>query len=98
MEKEKQSVGETNLLFLHSEQEIENKEALLGEVFAKQSTEAIKSKPKAGVKTHKVVAGETLYRISIKYNVKIETLRKWNGLSKNNGIRSGQSLFVSKPS
>jgi type IV pilus assembly protein PilF len=80
------------------EQEIENKEELLGEVFAKQSTEAIKSKPEAGVKTHKVVAGETLYRISIKYNVKIETLRKWNGLSKNNGIRSGQSLFVSKPS
>jgi LysM repeat protein len=78
--------------------EIENKEAMLNEVFLKQSEEKTNKSVKDSVKIHKVAPGETLYRISIKYNVKITTLRKWNGLSESSGIRSGQSLFVSKPS
>ncbi|MGB0937068.1 MAG: type IV pilus biogenesis/stability protein PilW [Colwellia sp.] len=78
--------------------EIESKESMLDEVFLEQDKQAITTSADKKQKTHTVAPGETLYKISIKYNVKISTLRKWNGLSESSGIRSGQSLFVSKPS
>lgn len=42
---------------------------------------------------HKVQLGENLFRISLKYNVKLEILRAWNNLSSDE-IREGQSLIV----
>jgi membrane-bound lytic murein transglycosylase D len=45
---------------------------------------------------HTVVAGETLYMISKKYNVSLEDLRSWNNLTDNN-IRLAQELRVQAP-
>ena len=46
---------------------------------------------------HKVSAGENLYNISVKYNTKISTLRKWNNISEKNTIRINQKLYVVDP-
>jgi type IV pilus assembly protein PilF len=46
---------------------------------------------------HKVSAGENLYNISVKYNTKISTLRKWNNISEKNTIRTNQKLYVVDP-
>lgn len=51
--------------------------------------------PAAGM-THTVKAGETLYRIGLKYHVSLDKLRKWNNLSKDQ-IEVGQKLIVSQP-
>ncbi len=42
---------------------------------------------------HKVQVKETLYSISKKYNVSIESLKKWNNL-KDNSLNEGQKLIV----
>lgn len=42
---------------------------------------------------HKVILGENLFRISLRYNVRLEVLRDWNNLE-NNEIREGQELIV----
>lgn len=42
---------------------------------------------------HKVQLGENLFRISLKYNVKLEVLREWNNLTSDE-IKQGQSLIV----
>ena len=47
---------------------------------------------------HTVVAGENLYNISVKYNTKISTLRRWNNISEKNTIRVDQKLYVVDPS
>ena len=44
---------------------------------------------------HTVQNGETLYRISNKYGVTVEELRKLNHLSADQSIRTGQKLVVS---
>lgn len=46
--------------------------------------------------THKVEAGETLYRISHFYDVTIEDLINWNQLE-NNIISDGQIIYISNP-
>jgi len=46
---------------------------------------------------HIVDAGENLYSISVKYNVKLNTLRKWNNISEKNKIRIGDKLYVVDP-
>lgn len=51
------------------------------------STENVKS-------IHKVVSGETLFSISKKYGVSVESLQVWNNL-KNNSLKAGQTLLVS---
>ncbi|MXX10301.1 MAG: LysM peptidoglycan-binding domain-containing protein [Nitrospira sp. SB0677_bin_15] len=43
-----------------------------------------------------VVKGDTLYRISRKYGVEVEQLKKWNNLT-DNIIGIGQRLIVSQP-
>ncbi|WP_338350111.1 glucosaminidase domain-containing protein [Nonlabens tegetincola] len=43
--------------------------------------------------SHKVVAGDTLYSISRKYNITVDQLKAFNGL-KDNTISVGQELFV----
>ena len=45
--------------------------------------------------SHEVKRGETLYRISRKYGVSIPQLRTWNGLSPDDFIKPGQTLWVS---
>ncbi|PZP52348.1 MAG: hypothetical protein DI598_00840 [Pseudopedobacter saltans] len=46
---------------------------------------------KGPAKTHTVVAGESLYKISKTYNVSVPDLKKWNNLS-TNSIKVGQVL------
>ncbi|AAZ25201.1 type IV pilus biogenesis/stability protein PilW [Colwellia psychrerythraea] len=46
---------------------------------------------------HTVVPGENLYSISVEYNVKLNTLRKWNDISEKNKIRIGDKLYVVDP-
>lgn len=50
---------------------------------------------KAGSNIHVVKPGETLYRISRRYGVKVDTLRKWNKLP-DDIIEVGQKLVVSQ--
>jgi LysM repeat protein len=50
---------------------------------------------KAGSNIHIVKPGETLYRISRRYGVKVDTLRKWNKLP-DDIIEVGQKLIVSQ--
>ncbi|TPH18625.1 type IV pilus biogenesis/stability protein PilW [Litorilituus lipolyticus] len=59
----------------------------------------IEDEPKQEAKptTHKVSKGETLFAISMKYNVKIKALREWNNISSNNRVRIGETLYVVDP-
>jgi len=52
--------------------------------------------PKATQKRyHTVHKGETLSKISKKYGITVEELRKLNGLSRSQSVRTGQKLLVS---
>ena len=55
------------------------------------------SKPTASAEkqTHTVQKGETLYRISKKYGISVDELRKLNDLSGDQALRTGQKLLVS---
>ena len=46
---------------------------------------------------HTVIPGENLYSISVEYNVKLNTLRKWNNISEKNKIQIGDKLYVVDP-
>ncbi len=46
---------------------------------------------------HIVTQGDTLYSISVKYNVKIKALRRWNKLPVKKKIRVNDKLFVENP-
>ena len=46
-------------------------------------------------KTHIVQAGENVYRISLKYNLPMDSIKKWNSLDPNYFILAGQTLIVS---
>jgi LysM repeat protein len=63
--------------------------------------EAAKAKPAAlkavGAKIHTVKQGETLYRISKRYNLSVEQLRQYNQLDTKAAIYPGQKLKVSSP-
>ncbi len=52
----------------------------------------------SGQKTiiHTVIQGENLFRISQKYRVSVDDIKKWNRLS-NNDIKIGQKLTINKP-
>jgi LysM repeat protein len=53
---------------------------------------------KAGdkIRYHQVLAGETLYRISLKYGMTVEELRKLNNIAADSVIYVGQKLIVSR--
>jgi LysM repeat protein len=57
--------------------------------------QALKKETKA--KIHTVKKGETLYRISRRYNLSIEQLRQYNQLDQKASIYPGQKLKVSSP-
>ncbi len=61
-------------------------------VTAESAPAALKS---AAPNVHVVKPGETLYRISRRYGVRVETLRKWNKLP-DDIIEVGQQLIVSQ--
>lgn len=52
------------------------------------------SSPKVTI--HTVIQGENLFRISQKYGVTVNDIKKWNRLS-NNDIKIGQKLTINKP-
>lgn len=49
--------------------------------------------PASKTTTHKVTSGETLFSISKKYGVSIESLKEWNKLQ-GNGVKVGQVLTI----
>lgn len=44
--------------------------------------------------SHKVIQGETLYSISRKYNISVETIQKQNSNLLKNGLKAGQELLL----
>jgi len=73
------------------------------EVLEKRARPTTESKsepvpPKPAVKVqkryHTVQRGETLFKISKKYGITVEELRKLNGLSGGQSVRTGQKLVV----
>jgi len=52
-----------------------------------------KTQPTGKTKTHKIIAGETLFGISRIYSVSVDEIKKWNDL-KDNTIEVGQELIV----
>jgi membrane-bound lytic murein transglycosylase D len=46
--------------------------------------------------SHTIVTGENLFRISQKYGVTVDEIKKWNNLPDNN-IKIGQKLIIYKP-
>lgn len=51
--------------------------------------------PSSNAKTHKVKSGDTLFALSVQYNVSVANIKSWNKLSSNT-IRVGQVLTVRK--
>lgn len=49
------------------------------------------------IPVHKVVKGENLYGISVKYNILLNTLKKWNKLDESSKIKIGDKLFLAEP-
>lgn len=80
-------------------------EMITGLVVVKAATETVTNeseKVAEAVNTkepmvHIVAKGDTLYSISVKYNVKIKALRRWNQLSTTKKIRINDELFVENP-
>ena len=56
-----------------------------------------KSTPKEQTKIHEVLAGETLYSISRRYDLTVDQLRTYNSIGKDAAIRPGQKLKLSPP-
>jgi LysM repeat protein len=54
-------------------------------------------KKEVNAKVHTVKPGETLYRISRRYNLSVEQLRQYNQLDRKAAIYPGQKLKVSAP-
>ena len=46
---------------------------------------------------HVVQPKENLYRLSLKYNIKLNTLKEWNNLDKNGSIKVGMKLWLGPP-
>ena len=46
---------------------------------------------------HQVLDGDTLYAISVKYNVKIRALRKWNKMSAKHKLQRNKKIYVTNP-
>lgn len=52
--------------------------------------------PSGNIKYHTVQAGENLFRISQKYGLTVEQLRKLNNMKESDVLKAGQKLIVSK--
>jgi len=56
-----------------------------------------KEKPQKFPDFHVVKKGDTLYSISVKYNIKIKALRKWNKIYKNKKLHIKDIIFLENP-
>ncbi len=54
------------------------------------------AEPEARPISHRVKAGETLFAISVRYGLSVDSLRKWNRV-RGNRIQAGQRLRLQKP-
>lgn len=70
-----------------------NLAALDEEVLGGSVVASTDSKDDQGVKTYVVKKGDTLYSIARRFNLTVDTLKSYNGLSSNN-IAIGQSLYL----
>lgn len=61
-------------------------------VVEEKPTEA--AQPKSTADFHEVEPGESLWGISRKYNLTVEELRSWNGLTAESTINAGQKLLI----
>lgn len=61
---------------------------------ANQGTVKVQTPPSANAKYHTVQAGENLFRISQKYGLTVEQLRRLNGMKENDVLKAGQRLVV----
>jgi LysM repeat protein len=73
------------------------------ETIVEQPAEIVEANPRSTIKTngttpmHTVEAGETLYKLSVKYGVSVEDIKKWNALQ-SESLSIGQQLVVGKQS
>lgn len=52
--------------------------------------------PKVNIPRYEVKSGENLYRVSIKFNIQMSTLMKWNNLKKQQ-VNAGERLYIRNP-
>ena len=52
--------------------------------------------PSVQIPQYRVEEGENWYRVSVKFNIKAENLRKWNQLTQDELVK-GQTIFVAEP-
>jgi len=62
-----------------------------------ESKPAEKEQPQKFPDFHVVKKGDTLYNISVKYNIKLKALRRWNKISKNQKIHIKDIIFLENP-
>ena len=62
-----------------------------------ESKLAEKEHPQKFPDFHVVKKGDTLYNISVKYNIKLKALRRWNKISKNQKIHIKDIIFLENP-
>lgn len=61
-------------------------------------TEVIKEEtPQAFPDFHVITKGDTLYSISVQYNIKLDALRRWNKLSENKKLQIKDIIFLENP-
>ncbi|KZN35118.1 hypothetical protein N474_02835 [Pseudoalteromonas luteoviolacea CPMOR-2] len=49
------------------------------------------------VPSHRIEMGENLFSLSVKYNIKLEKLLKWNALRKSDRLTIGQVIYLNDP-
>lgn len=66
---------------------------------SKDAQESVSNQPSDNQPSdiHVVSTGDTLYGISVKYNIKIKALRRWNNLVGNKKIRINDKLYLIDP-
>ncbi len=64
---------------------------------AAEQSVAVPPLAREGVKTHVLQKGENLYRLAIKYGVRIQWLIDWNNISDVSNLSVGQEIIVSNP-
>jgi LysM repeat protein len=60
------------------------------------TTTTTTAKPNEVKMTHTVAQGETLYSISRQYNVSVEKIKEWNGIT-GNELKLSQTIYIAQP-
>lgn len=68
-----------------------------GQEVTKTTSDAEQGEAQNDRRFHIVNATENLYRLSLKYNIKLDTLREWNNLSSTSVIKVGQKIWLVPP-